>query len=89
MVDVEKLRALLAAATPGPWKVHDEMAHDDMALSVAARNALPELLDEVERARTAALNGATVGVCSCVPRFGAADCPDCGGTGAVMVEGPK
>lgn len=86
MVDIEKLRALLAAATPGPWECvlsgpaprieavdkrrgmraagdpHPVIARmpKDYAptlangdIIAAAVNALPELLDEVERLRMA------------------------------------
>ncbi len=75
----DELRALLAAATPGPWGVFQESVHDpvvintperivcefhwydhkptdrepDAHLIVAAVNALPGLLDEIERLRAA------------------------------------
>lgn len=106
MVDIEKLRALLAAATPGPWKcmqdgtaawidqgnvkkavwlgiARGDQNRRDANLIAAAVNALPELLDKVERlrARTAALCD-----CALVARAG---CPECGGVGAVIVEGRK
>lgn len=129
MVDVNKLRALLAAATPGPWvpdvwygyddggwvavgpHLHSVDGEDDESepdcpagvramadanLITAARDALPELLDEVERLRAenaqlraenAQLRARTATICDCalVARAG---CPDCGGVGAVMVDAP-
>jgi len=66
MTDTQKLRELLAKATPGPWALNDDdtislasgektawrQAHRaNCALIVAAVNALPELLNEVERLR--------------------------------------
>lgn len=64
-IDRDHLRALDAAATPGPWETDDRdrnirpagpelpLAYDvranDAALIVAARNALPALLDEIDR----------------------------------------
>jgi len=59
-VRATNLRRLLADATPGPWgNFHDErgvpwvlppsMTHHDRALIVAGVNALPALLDLVER----------------------------------------
>jgi hypothetical protein len=68
MTDIQQLRDLLAAATPGPWIVNDDdtislasgekaawrQAHRaNCALIVAAVNALPDLLDEVNRLRVA------------------------------------
>jgi DNA-binding FrmR family transcriptional regulator len=62
---IAELRVLLAAATPAPWSIdpvsdryaRDEQGHviarldpPDTALVVAAINALPALLDRVERA---------------------------------------
>lgn len=148
MVDIEKLRALLAAATPGPWKcmqdgtaawidqgnvkkavwlgiARGDQNRRDANLIAAAVNALPELLDKVERLRAEVeierrraeqaeawyvgqragnevmgkdrdaaraeverLRARTASLCDCalVARAG---CPDCGGVGAVMVEGDK
>jgi hypothetical protein len=81
MTDIEKLRELLAKATPGPWYYYegeiedgkqiegadlrgngasvwridmgdyDALDNANAALIVAVVNALPELLDEVERLR--------------------------------------
>lgn len=66
-LDLEALREVMDAATPGPWlhnnhgyifgvtpglcvaQVHDGFKLADAALIVAAVNALPVLLDEVER----------------------------------------
>ena len=126
MVDIEKLRALLAAATPRPWLAavwygtddggwaaigphcvaseadgfddapetpSYDQAHADAALIVGAVNALPELLDEIERLRARKAE-----VCDCVHATGMIgdtfvyvedDCPRCGGVGAVMVEGGR
>jgi hypothetical protein len=42
------LRALLAAATPGPWK-SAYYTNADAVLIVAAVNALPALLDRLEK----------------------------------------
>ena len=117
MVDTEKLRALLAAATPGPWEcvlsgpaprieavdkrrgmraagdphpVIARMPKDhapDSAngdIIAAAVNALPELLDEVERLRARKAE-----LCPCVRRYETPGCDECGGVGAVMVEGLK
>ena len=110
MVDIEKLRALLAAATPGPWAYYDDIRPDvrsaanrggfmgaghiatvsrydgntnDAALIAGAVNALPELLDEVERLRARKAE-----LCPCVRRYETPGCDECGGVGAVMVEGP-
>lgn len=105
-----RARALLAAATPGPWEAdawcncddggwaaigphhmatedegyddaHESPAHHramaDAALIAGVVNALPELLDEVERLRAE------------VERLKARECPKCGGSGGVVVEGDK
>lgn len=114
-VDIEKLRALLAAATPGPWAYYDDIRPDvrsaanrggfmgaghiatvsrydgntnDAAFIAAAREALPELLDEVERLRAenAQLRARKAEMCSCVLRYETPGCDDCGGAGAVMAE---
>lgn len=61
-MDVEELRRLEAAATPGPWeKLHEYWGQHSQApfseqdaneaLIVAMRNALPELLDLLETRR--------------------------------------
>ena len=57
--DIAELRRLLAAASPRPWKhvswwdqCEDAIiCEQDLALIAAAVNALPDLLDEVERLR--------------------------------------
>lgn len=64
-MNIEHLRRLHEAATPGPWEDCDvavgvmvdglmhcpEARMADGVLALAVRNALPELLDEVERLR--------------------------------------
>jgi len=47
----DSLRALLAAATPGPWRA-GTFSDPDAALTVALRNAAPLMLDVIEAART-------------------------------------
>lgn len=62
MIDIDQLRALADAATPGPWEgsggdiwsdthgflSRDELENADAAFIAAMRNALPALLDTVE-----------------------------------------
>lgn len=86
MTDTTELRRLLAEATPGPWSVEEypDMPgsfyvkagvfglHENAALIVAARNALPALLDENDRLREALTNW---------------KCPSCGGTGEYHQRG--
>lgn len=100
MIDIQKLRELEQAATPGPWTAQvigstetqsdyaiiQEGSVDDLfemrlggpigynrthdkAVFVAARNALPELLDEVEklRERVKALEDAGHGMIIALP----------------------
>ncbi len=59
-IDLEKLRALEKAATPGPWWSSDPAwsldEEADTHLVCAMRNSMPELLDEVEALREAALD---------------------------------
>lgn len=45
-----RLRQLEAAATPGPWKWRELNSPADADLIIAARNALPRLLDIAEAA---------------------------------------
>lgn len=70
-----------------------DQAMADAALIAAAVNALPEMLDEVERLRARKAE-----MCDCVHATGMigetlayveADCPKCFGAGAVVVEGDK
>lgn len=67
MTDIAKLRWLLAAATPGPWEPWQDHPHGHIcsmpilrsdegnqanrALILKAINALPALLDELDRLR--------------------------------------
>lgn len=62
MIDLQHLRTLCDAATPGPWSrvglfVLDDQGWwldtrgDNTAFIAASRTALPELLDEIERLR--------------------------------------
>jgi len=63
--ELQRLRALAQAATPGPWRdnhvgaVKNEAGRDipitysDAAFIAAARNAMPALLDEIDRLRAA------------------------------------
>lgn len=65
MIEIPELRRLLAEATPGDWKIgpsqfdlETDRVHIgymfmgvDAALITAAINALPALLDEIERLR--------------------------------------
>ena len=51
-IDTAELRRMMAEATPGPWVRAGLFDNPhDAALSTAAVNALPALLDEVERLR--------------------------------------
>ena len=64
MIDIDRLRALANAATPGPWEdsngdlwsdtfgflSRDELENADAKFIAAMRNALPALLDTVELA---------------------------------------
>lgn len=61
-----------------------DQAMADAALIAAAVNALPELLDEVERLRARKAE-----LCPCVRRYETPGCDECGGVGAVMVEGAE
>lgn len=98
--DRDRLRALLAAATQGPWRSDPRLSHHvvvgdgpatraltrrpkqaDALLIAAAVNALPELLDELDRA-------GIVANCTCaecgreweqvVNRYDTVRCPTCG-----------
>lgn len=83
MIDIEQLKALEQAATPGPWAEGAQMVvqadqaecviemvetEDDAKLIVAARNALPELLALLEEALRLA-NDAFHPVCRGEPSF--------------------
>jgi hypothetical protein len=62
MIDLEELRKLLKAATPGPWKLEEDLyitneagdvgyAERDLILLVALRNGAEEMIEEIERLR--------------------------------------
>jgi hypothetical protein len=60
VMDLAELRRLHESATPGPWSSDDQkrlramlLRDADAALIVAMRNALPELLERVERLEAA------------------------------------
>lgn len=67
-----------------PESVSYDQAMADAALIAGAVNALPELLDEVERLRARKAE-----LCPCVRRYETTGCDECGGVGAVMVEGAE
>lgn len=73
---------------PGSSSYDQAMA--DAALILGAINALPELLDEVERlrARKAEMCGC-VNYAEPVANYTQDGCPKCGGSGGVIVEGEK
>jgi hypothetical protein len=73
-----------------PESVSYDQAMADAALIAAAVNALPELLDEVERlgAENARLRARTAALCDCA-LVARSECPDCVGVGAVIVEGAE
>lgn len=73
-----------------PESVSYDQAMADAALIAGAVNALPELLDEVERlgAENARLRARTAALCDCA-LVARSECPDCGGVGAVIVEGAE
>jgi len=57
--ELQRLRALCERATPGPWfprpkEVAIPIVPNDVAFIAAAREAVPQLLDEVEHLRAVA-----------------------------------